>query len=386
MLECSTCSTAREVMSNVSQLFRASQQYSVTAGSAVVSLIIRDPKSSITDYTYVLAFNPKANHPFVYYAVSVDFVGEYLRSQHTNDVSVFIVTALANNVEVRVAPSKEVTVNGLITKYGNEATFIINMGESLTVTSSEDLTGSRVTANATISFYSGHYCATSSTDRCSVLIEQIPPFNSWENSFVLHTNVSGLIGNMFKLISSDIGASVSVNCTSDGINYENNNYHLGFRQHLVLSFTHDHCIVNSDEDILVIQFSDGSRSLDTFMTVIPSPDQYDNHYMILADSGFNNYVALTVTETDPRLHLLLLNNEPVTATWESTDLNGYAIYYAVLMLPIGRYTLHFSGSNIRFGAILYGSNEADTYGLLAGINLTLNTNLPFQSKYVSIGV
>jgi len=373
-------------MSNVSQLLGASQQYSVTAGSAVVNLVIRDSRSSITDYTYVLAFNPKTNHSFVYYAVSVDFVGEYLRSQHTNDVSVFIVTALANNVEVRVAPSKEVTVNGLMIKYGNEATFTINMGESFTVTSSEDLTGSRVTANATISFYSGHYCAAGSSDRCSVLVEQIPPFNSWENSFILHTNVRGLIGNMFKLISSDIGASVSVNCTSDGINYESNNYHLGFRQHLVLSVTHDHCLVNSDEDILIIQFSDGSQSLDTFMTVIPSPDQYDNHYTIFADSGFNNYVALTVTETDPRLHLLLLNNEPVTATWESTDLNGYIIYYAILMLPNGRCTLHFSGNNIRFGAILYGSNEADTYGLLAGINLTLNTTLPFQSKCVSIGV
>jgi len=126
-------------------------------------------------------------------------------------------------------------INGMSVQYGEEYTTTLDIGESLMVTSSEDLTGSRVTANKAISFYSGHYCAIVSTENCSVLIEQIPPFNSWGNSFILHTNVSGLIGNMFKLILSDIGASVSINCTSDGINYESNNHHLGFRQQLVLN-------------------------------------------------------------------------------------------------------------------------------------------------------
>jgi len=117
----------------------------------------------------------------------------------------------------------------------------LDVSAIITVDSEVDLTGSKV-----ISFDSGHYCATGSTDDCSVLIEQIPPFNSWGNSFILHTNVSGLIGNMFKLISSDIGASVSINCTSDGINYESNNYSLSFRQNLVLNIAHDYCRVNSD--------------------------------------------------------------------------------------------------------------------------------------------
>ena len=148
------------------------------------------------------------------------------------------------------------------------------------VTSSEDLTGSRVTANKAISFYSGHYCDPGNTENCPLLITQIPPFNSWGNSFILHTNVSGLIENMFidKLISSDIGASMSINCTSDGINYESNNYHLAFRQHLVLSITQHHCIVNFDENILIAQFNSNDQStLNTFMTIIPAIEQFQTN-------------------------------------------------------------------------------------------------------------
>jgi len=229
---------------------------------------------------------------------------------------------------------------------------ILQHGESVVVTSSEDLTGSRLTANQAISFYSGHYCATGSTDNCLVLIEQIPPFNSWGNIFILQTNISGLIGNMFKLISSDIGANVSINCTSDGINYESNNYHLGFRQHLVLFITHHYCIVDSDENILIVQFNNGSHSQspsNTFMTIIPATNQFEDSYVLNANnSGIR--VALTALRTNPIVHPMLLNDHPSPIKWVAINLNKGVYYYGLLQLPAGRYTLAFSGGDIKFGA------------------------------------
>ena len=253
------------------------------------------------------------------------------------------------------------------------------------VTSSEDLTGSRVTANKAISFYSGHYCATGSTDNCSVLIEQIPPFNSWGNSFILHTNVSGLIGNMFKLISSDIGASVSINCTSDGINYESDKHHLGFRQHLVLSITHDHCIVNSDENILIIQFKDSSQSpLDTFMIFIPAIDQFDNSYVFNTYDDYDSHVIVTVRAGNSTLNSIIHNNMNKTVYWQFISLNGKEYINGVLKLPAGRHTLTFSGDNVEFGAVIYGSSGTDTYALPAGMKLDLVTDLPSQGMVKSV--
>ena len=378
---CSSC-TSPVIVSNLrTSTLTASILYLGAGGLFTASIVSRDSRTQSTDYSLSLMLDPFANHSFVYYAASVDFVGDHLQALHSNDDSVFRVVALANNTEVRIAPNRDVNINGMIVRFGEEHVVVLEIGESVMVNSSEDLTGSRVTANKAISFYSGHYCATGSTDNCSVLIEQIPPFNSWGNSFILHTNVSGLIGNMFKLISSDIGASVSINCTSDGINYESNNYHLGFRQHLVLSITHHHCIVNSDENILIIQFKDsGNELMDTFMTILPAIDQFDDFYVINTHTNFNNYIALSVTSSNPNLNTLLLDNNHTTVRWELLNLNEETYYYGVLNPSPGRHTLTFSGTDITFGAIIYGSGTADSYSLPAGMIFNVSRDLPLQGK------
>jgi len=365
---CPTCTSPVIVNNLTTSQLTANILYLGVRGLFSASIVSTDLKTQSTDYSLSLQLDPLANHTFVYYAASINFVGDYLQALHSNDHSVFRVVALADNTEVRIAPNKNVNISGMMVRFGEEFIMLLEIGESVMVTSSEDLTGSRVTANKTISFYSGHYCATSSTDNCSVLIEQIPPFNSWGNSFILHTNVSGLIGNMFKLISSDIGASVSINCTSDGINYESNNYHLGFRQHLVLSITHHHCMVISDENILIIQFKDSSDELiDTFMTIIPASNQFDDFYSFNTHTNFNNYVALSISSSNPNFSTLLIDNNPATVRWELINLNEVTHYYGVLNPSFGRHTLTFLGNNIKFGAIIYGSGVSDSYSLPAGI-------------------
>ena len=364
---CTTCDGPLLVDSYT--VVSGSVMYLVTSGSVVASAEFTNIVTQSKHYSLMLMLNPQASHSFVYYAVST----------LSNDGSFFRVTALTNNVEVRIAPSRNMTINRFKISYGEEYITTLDIGESVMVTSSEDLTGSRVTANKAISFYCGHYCDPGNTESCPLLITQIPPFNSWGNNFILHTNVSGLIGNMFKLISSDIGASVSINCTDDRINYESNNYHLGFRQHLVLSITHHHCIVNSDENILIIQFNDSNQSpQDTFMTIIPATNHFEDHYVLNTN---NSHVALTVLGTNPNINSLLFDSNPATVSWETVSVNTF---HAVLSLPSGRHTLTFSGGHVKFGAIIYGSSGTDTYALPAGMKLDLATDLPSQGMLKSV--
>ena len=373
---CTAC-TAPIMVDNRTSILSADKLYSVARGMLVASAVFTDSLTQSNDYTLVLMFDPQANHSFVYYAASIDFIGDYLQALHSNDDSIMRITALTSNTEVRIAPSQDVNFNGSFVFHGEEITFILDTGESLIVSSNEDLTGSRVTANRAVSLYSGHYCAPGRTTSCSILNEQIPPYNSWGNTFALHTNVSGLRGNMFKIIASDVGASVMMNCTTDGTDYEVNNYNLGFRQHTILSVSHDYCTVRSDENVLIIQFRDSSPPLmDTFMTIIPSLVHYEDNYVFNAYEDFDNYIAITVKDNDITNNSILIDNSPVTVRWEMIELDGDVYYFSTLMLTSGRHTITFSRNSIKFGAVIYGSNTNDMFALPSGIRLNLTKNLP----------
>ena len=353
------------------------------------------------DYSLALMINPKANHSFVYYAASVDFVGDYLQSIHSNDESFFGIIALADNTVVRVALSKTVSVGKVtvfrgnqhtmaIVTQGEEHTTTLNLGDTLIVSSNEDLTGSRVTANRAASFYSGHNCVSGRRTNCSILMEQIPPYNSWGNTFALHTNVSGLRGNVFKIIASDVGANVMMNCTTNGTDYEVNNYNLGFRQHVVISVIHDYCVVESDENILMIQFKDSGQELqDTFMTVLPALSHFQTRYVVQTYRDFDHYVVLSVENTDPNSESLLLDDSPFALQWNLVEINGNNYYYSTLSLSsLSRHSLEFSRENIKFGAVLYGisqrRNGFETLALPAGLTLDINEMLPIQGNISNI--
>ena len=268
-LGCTTC-TGPIMVDNTTSILNADALYSVEKGVLVASAVFMDSLTQSSDYTLVLMMDPQADFPFVYYAASIDFIGDHLQALHSNDVSIMRITALTSNTEIRIAPSQDANINGFAVLHGDEILFLLNASETIIVSSSEDLTGSRVIANRAVSFYSGHYCASNKTTNCSILNEQIPPYNSWGNTFILHTNINGIKGNMFKIIASDVGADVFISCTTDGTNYVANQFKLGFRQHTVLPIPDlYYCTVKSDENILIIQFRDSSPPLmDTFMTII----------------------------------------------------------------------------------------------------------------------
>ena len=385
LVNCSTCFPI-PVEDNDTITLETDELYAIRSGTLVVSIFLIDIRTQSTpDYSLVLMFNPQASHSFVYYSISVDFVGDYLQSLHSNDHNTFIVTALARNTEVRISPNNTVTVNGISIVRGEEYVLQLDEGQSLWVYGSEDLTGSRITSNKATSVYSGHMCAEGSSTNCSILIEQIPPYNSWGNNFLLHANVSDIRGNIFKIVASDAGANVSTNCTSDGIVYESGSIYLGFREAVTLSLNHSYCTVSSAGRILIIQFRDSlqqaSVDLDTYMTIVPAVIQFKDRYVFNAYYS-NSFVGLVVREIDPSNTPLLLNDVPVSdLIWQRVNLDGISYFYGTLALPLGRNELNFISMTIEFGAIIYGYNEMDTYALAAGMNLELEMDLPLHGNF-----
>jgi len=376
---CMTCNQSLGVDNNKTLLIEDRIIFSVRSEQLTVTAQFSNTQSPSTDYTLLLMLDPQAEHSFVYYAASVNFMDAQLQSNHNN---ILHIMAFTDNTEVRIAPSRDVTINGRMVLYGEEyIILILNIGETVTVVSSEDLTGSRVTTNKATSFYSGQICTSAQSSNCSMLIQQIPPYNSWGNSFIVHTNISSRDGfsDKFKIVASDMGADVLFTCTNDGTVYDHNNFTLDFRQHSVLATDYKYCIITSNEKILLLQFQDGNDNLvGTFSTVIPAEIQYTDYYVFNAFENFTSIAALTVKSEHLIIAPLLLDDFLVEVNWKQIEFGEYVFSYTTLTLDTGRHTLTFSGTSIKFGAVLYGFNKTDVYGLPAGIELDQTTSFPFQ--------
>ena len=379
---CTRCTTPILVDNNTS-ILSTNRLYTVARGTFAASAVFVDSLTQSSDYTLVLMFAVQATHSFVCYAAAVDFIGGYLQALHSNDDFYIRVVALASNTEIRIAVNQDAYINeSYYVFHREEIVYTLGIGETVVVSSKYDLTGTRVTANNIVSFYSGHYCAPGRTTNCSILNEQLPPYNSWGNTFVLHTNINGLRGNMFKIIASDVGAYVFMNCTTDGTNYKANKFNLGFRQHTVLSVTHDYCTVKSDKSILIIQFRDSSPPLmDTFMTIIPALVHYEDNYVFNTYKGFDNYIVITVKDLNVTTNSIMLDDSPITVKWQAMELDEDAYHFVTLKLTPGRHKISFLENSTTFGVMIYGSNENDTFALPVGMRMKLDKNFTSTGLY-----
>ena len=141
---------------------------------------------------------------------------------------------------------------------------------------------------------------------------------------------------------------------------------------------YNHCAINSDENILLLQFQNSNRYFtDTFMLIVPGLVHYETHYIvnIFDDSSF---IALMVPRRNPEFNPLLVNNSAHILNWKRIELNEVIYYYTTLSLSVGTHTLAFVGNFIMFEATIYGSGINNMYALPAGMRLNLITHFPIQ--------
>ena len=129
---CTTCTSPIMIGSRTS-ILSADTLYSVERGVLVASAVFIDSLTQSSDYTLVLMLDPQANHPFVYHAASIDFIGDHLQALHSNDISIMRITTTVSNTEIRKAPSQGVNINGFVVLHGEEIIFLLNADETMTL-------------------------------------------------------------------------------------------------------------------------------------------------------------------------------------------------------------------------------------------------------------
>lgn len=305
--------------------------------------------------------------------------------------SEFMVIATADETVVQYTPAYA-TENGA--SAGVPQTVTLQRGECYMVKSYEvpigmgDLTGSHIVSSKPVAVLSGVVRAGipvvqgSSKDH---VVEMLPPLQSWGTAYaaVPFAIVSNTASNKVRLLAATDNTVIQIQ-TSEGVLTRT----LPRAGNWIEVDLYRPTFYTSNKPFLAVQFmpsrqfipsSPNSINGDPAMVVLPAVDQYLSSTMfrfpellvqtMLPKQDFFYFVTI-VTE-NAALATLRVNGNLVTEldptiTWQTIP--GTDLHWSNLQLSQGSYTI--SADTGRFGGIMYGLSQADSYANLFGATYT----------------
>ena len=256
-----------------------------------------------------------------------------------------------------------------------------------------DISGTRITANKPISVYSGHECANVplSSRPCDMLIEQIPPTDTWGSEIVTIPLKTKEGGDIIKIMASQDATRVNVTHTNidDGTVTKSESFILNggqFKELLIKDFS----LIKCDHPIEVFQFArsfkaDGVLQSDPLMLLVPPYKQYRNSYAVATAPfepsiagtvrgrvAYANYTNIAVPAEYFNASLLIINNKMANPSdfkpIRSAD-NSIWGYGAQLVLDEGAQVIQHQNPNAVLSVTLYGFSNQQSWGCTGGIGL-----------------
>ena len=316
---------------------------------------------------------------YVYYGVSVP---RTVVHSSLYDSSILIV-GTENNTMVKLTTTQSVnvavgnTVTYLIT--GREYTFSINRLQTFYIGSLEDLSGTRVVTDKPVSVFSGHRCANVpwNVAACSHLIEQIPPTALWGKVYYV-APLAGKRSYTIKVLAAYNSTIINMYCSNTMKSFAINEG--GFVNKT--SQTNEYCVVYSNKEVLVVQFSHGgdedTNNGDPMMTLVSATNQYLNRFgfSTIRQSGFTHYVNIIVMEQyyQPNMIYLIaggVNRSLVTQQWVPIQVNNTIEAYATQVnIPEGVAQIFHVDTAAQMMTIVYGFSRHNGYGHIGGIGIS----------------
>lgn len=291
-----------------------------------------------------------------YRAIGYKWLAKDLMSQ-------MAVIATEDDTHVKITPSTR-TLGG---RPANQPfTVTLNKGEAyqvipyFDVNKASDLTGSLIESDKPVAVFSGHNCAyvpDVAYKACNILVEQIPPVQSWGRQFYVGT-LAGRSASVIRVMAAEDGTEVFENNSmvaqlDAGEFYENPN----LNRNTMLTANHP---------ILVAQFSKGftvpdpttgrADSVgDPMMIMVAPTEQFLSSYRFATPvkGSWQHYINI-VAPTES-LGSLRLNGEAINpARFQKFGISRYSV--AQLLIPYGTYSIT---GNKPFGLYSYGFGYAD---------------------------
>ena len=288
-------------------------------------------------------------------------------------------------VEVHLACHAE--VNGVVTKLspGSTHTFVIDKLDTILVTSSRDLTGTRVTANKPLTVYSGHECAflPKESASCDHLVEQIPPVRLWGKEYVLSPFLQRRSGDLVKIVAARENTEVVTRC----VDSRNNNcarspvetlIALGTGQsHEFLLGSSEFCHVSAIEPILVTQFSLNSQNENIggpFMLLVPDVNKPVNNVSFISIDTywhrFHHFISFVVKAEFSEIQRIYLDDNRVRLTDTAYQVlefgRGLTFISVRTSVGPGYHHLRHNNHGKLFALLVYGFARDVSYGYSLG--------------------
>jgi PKD repeat protein len=293
--------------------------------------------------------------------------------------SEFLIVATVNNTKVQITPSVD-------TDSGNKAkvafTVSLNKGQSYQVQSTKnDLTGSGITSDQPIAFYSGSLSTTvpSTGATWDHLYEQISPTSAWGREFYV-VPLQGRTKDTYRVLAATDGTVVSIGGTSTKKTLSKGGY---YEFELTSSQA---CKITSTKKVLLAQFCrsqavDGSSGVgDPFMIMISPVTQKTTDVTFLAYES-------TLIQNIFYVNIVALTSEVGSITLDGTNVgsrftafSGTKYSRAQISITKGSHRLLTTSTSKDGGflAFIYGfgdNGNTESYGYGVGFNLDIQLDL-----------
>ena len=284
-----------------------------------------------------------------------------------------------------ITPTQNVTIGTVSATAGESVNFTLHKAESLLIAFIGDLTGTKVTSNRPISFFSGDQCTyvPSGVGACDQIVEQLPPVEVWGRQFATVPLKSRNSYDVFRIVAAEDSTTVNISCTLQG---ETQRYAKTFalNEGCFVNFTvksTELCWMEADKRILLLQFAVGTTAdnvpSDPFMTLVPAVSHYANSFTLpVVNSSLNNfthYLNIIIPAEHYQPNQIFLDGQSL----QSLALECVAIVHDGQIVAYGcqvevNATTHTLSHGIRtgvFGVISYGFAYRASYGHVGGMQL-----------------
>ena len=327
---------------------------------------------------------------YEYFAVSVN--GSYKYGYYNSSV---LIVGTRNNTVLKLAVTQPVTtmvgyINTILIP-GREYSFVIHRLQTVYLSSSNDLTGTRITSSNPLSVFSGHGLGHIHYNYYiypSYLIEQMPPTVLWGNTHY----ITGLCSHHSEYAIKILAASkcvLNIYCN----NYMNLNISLMSGRSIIrFLLSNETCEIQSSSKILVVQFSVGDYCGGSIMTLVPPTIHYLSE--IIFSTHFSGYyysyyrrvfhyiniIVLAQYYQPDMIYLITrgMNKTLATCEWTPIKVNDITKAYATTVndISLGMGQIIHTNKAALMSAVVFGFGKRGGYGTAANaFNLILSRYL-----------
>ncbi|XP_078579306.1 IgGFc-binding protein-like isoform X1 [Branchiostoma floridae x Branchiostoma japonicum] len=284
------------------------------------------------------------------------------------------VVGVHDGTTVTIVPSQAVTFDGQ--NYSTTQPFSVGLDrfQTLQIQATEDLTGSKITADQPVAVLSGNMfacCLPIGQEQRGTgdhIVEMIPPVDTWGKEFVTVPLATRTIGDLFRVVSAKDNTLVAVT------NESTRTLNAGeFWEFVVPSNEYRH--VTSSEPVLLVQYciANWIDSGDPLMMVIPPVAQFEAVYtfstvdLIHNKTETTHHVNLIIRSSNKAGLLLDGQRLPSDTVWHDVPGTDYAA--AQLDISAGTHTARHLSPNVNIGLFSYGFTNTESYGYPGGLRL-----------------